>query len=135
MYIFFIQNYIGLRVDVFVDLWHCRSDEVEALDIDFHNDPMVLDLNLKSTFKESKTKVNASDCVVNHTGRQTTWVWVVVSNIFIFILIPGKMIQFDYYFSIGLKPPTSCSYFFISKHVKRHNKTPRTTNISWLVVL
>ena len=70
--------------------------EGEALDIDFQNDPVVLDLNLKSTFKEStSTKVNRSDCVVNHTGRQVQLVWVVVLNIFLFSPLFGDDFQFD----------------------------------------
>ena len=31
---------------------------------------------------------------------------VVVPNIFLFLPLPEEMIQFDYYFSNGLKPPT-----------------------------
>ena len=36
-------------------------------------------------------------------------VWVVVS-FFFFTPIPGEMIQFDEYFSNGLKPPPSCQF-------------------------
>jgi len=32
---------------------------------------------------------------------------VVVSNIFLFSPLHGEMVQFDFYFSHGLKPPTS----------------------------
>ena len=114
---------IGLRVFLF--LWicglfffDCRSsrDEVEALDIDFQNDPMVLDLNLKSTFKESKSKVNPS-------GQSQTPCLAGGFKDFLFSSLPGKMIQFDYYFSVGLKPPTSCSYFFISKRQETQQNT------------
>ena len=34
--------------------------------------------------------------------------WVVVSNIFSFLPLLVDMIQFDQYFSDGLKPPTRC---------------------------
>ena len=30
---------------------------------------------------------------------------------FLFASLPAEMIQFDYYFSDGLKPPTSTMYF------------------------
>ena len=42
--------------------------------------------------------------------------WVVVSNIFYFSPLFGGMIQFDLYFSDGLKPPTTSSL------VKRHRR-------------
>ena len=38
--------------------------------------------------------------------------WVVATQtFFIFTPIPGEMIQFDKYFSTGLKPPTSIACF------------------------
>ena len=99
---------------------YCRSsrDEVEALDIDFQTDPMVLDLNLKSTFKESKSKVNPS-------GQSQTPCLGGGFKDFLFSSLPGKMIQFDSYFSIGLKPPTSCSYFFNLFHFKTSRDTTK----------
>ena len=39
------------------------------------------------------------------------FIWVVVSNIFYFHPYLGKDSQFDYYFSDGLKPPTSYVLF------------------------
>jgi len=35
-----------------------------------------------------------------------------VSNMFIFIPLVGEMIQFDQYFSGGMKPPTTSSEYF-----------------------
>ena len=46
--------------------------------------------------------------------------WVVVSNIFYFILFSplfGEMIQFDSYFSNGLKPPSSFTSFLVDEGV------------------
>ena len=45
--------------------------------------------------------------VYNLLGKLTTFIWVVVSNIFYVHPEPWEMIQFDEYFSKGLKPPTS----------------------------
>ena len=48
--------------------------------------------------------------------------WVVVSKIFYFHPIPGQMIQFDQYFSNGLKPPTLVKYpNLCGVHVAKHH--------------
>ena len=47
--------------------------------------------------------------------------WVVVSSVFLFSPLLGEMIQFDKYFSKGLKPPTSCFFVYL----------PGVSSISW----
>ena len=46
---------------------------------------------------------------------------------FLFSSLPGEMIQFDEYFSNGLKPPTR--YFIISKHQRNKKETKQSSKI------
>ena len=52
--------------------------------------------------------------VWSKTKAEAIQVWVVVSNNFLFSLLPREMIQFDLFFSDGLKPPTRSAFHCVS---------------------
>ena len=56
------------------------------------------------------------------------YIWVVVSSIFYFQPLPGEMSQFDWYFSNGLKPPTSICFLHVS-HVSPVCPSQHSTTI------
>ena len=55
------------------------------------------------------------------------------SNIFSFYPLPGEMIQFDSYFSVGLKPPPSIgSWLFFFVVANQFNTVVSLTSSDWL---